>query len=156
MLDKSVKSRGLLYMRWIIHWKHTWAEITLRQHHLWPSQCFVLIKPVGYRVEERKKTLLDDILVFCSWCLDIDCIAKAWSLLTVGFPLSAPVLSWLFIALGKVASYIPWTSTGLPKESAAWAAVSPSCTRFLPGTPRPNPQSQSFFRRYGSILPTSL
>ena len=32
----------------------TWAEITLRQHHLWPSQCFVLIKPVMINSRDRK------------------------------------------------------------------------------------------------------
>ena len=32
----------------------------------------------------------------------------------------------------------------------------PIRTSFVPGTPRPNPQSQSLSRGYGSILPTSL
>ena len=32
----------------------------------------------------------------------------------------------------------------------------PIRTSFVPETPRPNPQSQSLFRSYGSILPTSL
>ena len=39
---------GVLYCKSML----TWAEITLRQHHLWPSQCFVLIKPEI--IEERK------------------------------------------------------------------------------------------------------
>ncbi|KAK8660448.1 hypothetical protein V6N13_051374 [Hibiscus sabdariffa] len=53
---------------------------------------------------------------------------------SLGFPLSVPVLSRLFVARGR-----PPTADG-----------------FGTGTPVPSPQSQSFSRGYGSILPTSL
>ena len=70
--------------------------------------------------------------------------------------MSAPVLSWLFNALGKSPQR---RSQGLKR--AAWS--SPHCcspilaaTSIIQKTPRPNPQSQSLSRGYGSILPTSL
>ena len=76
----------------------------------------------------------------------------------VGFPLSAPVLSWLFIALGKARrTDVLWTSTGSPRspfDRSAQSAVGRTFRRSE--TPRPNPQSQSLSRGYGSILPTSL
>ena len=74
--------------------------------------------------------------------------------------MSAPVLSWLFVALG---SELPCcqSSSSLPAAQAAarQSGVSQSASS-QPApqaeTPRPNPQSQSFSRGYGSILPTSL
>ena len=41
----------------------TWAEITLRQHHLWPSQCFVLIKPVELKMGSKKGYICVSITV---------------------------------------------------------------------------------------------
>ena len=65
--------------------------------------------------------------------------------------MSAPVLSWPFIANGR----------GLrPRVRRAQhsrhpeAATAPHAPR--PNFPPPGPQSQSFSRSYGSILPTSL
>jgi len=83
--------------------------------------------------------------------------------------LSVPVLSWLFIALGKGCS---WETSpqrhrpALPQHASRRAAASARLTRqrsrkplfrmASKQTPRPNPQSQSFSQSYGSILPTSL
>ena len=75
--------------------------------------------------------------------------------------MSAPVLSWLFNALGKGrlrdALRTPW---GPPDRSSAQPVKAAQCrvgsAPLFPETPRPNPQSQSFSRSYGSILPTSL
>ncbi|KAK8666866.1 hypothetical protein V6N13_007018 [Hibiscus sabdariffa] len=61
---------------------------------------------------------------------------------SLGFPLSVPVLSRLFVARGRP-----------PKEPFP---VRPPADGFGTGTPVPSPQSQSFSRGYGSILPTSL
>jgi hypothetical protein len=70
--------------------------------------------------------------------------------------LSAPVLSWLFHALRKVRR----RSQNLGKTDGWHPQLAPQSppirTSFVPGTPRPNPQSQSLSRGYGSILPTSL
>ena len=70
--------------------------------------------------------------------------------------MSAPVLSRLFNALGKVRRHS--RSLG---ETDRWSPrpkpqSPPIRTPFVLETPRPNPQSQSLFRSYGSILPTSL
>jgi hypothetical protein len=67
--------------------------------------------------------------------------------------LSAPVLSWLFNALRKVRRRSP--DLGI---TGKWSPllVSSYPYTFVPETLRPNPQSQSLFRSYGSILPTSL
>ena len=73
--------------------------------------------------------------------------------------MSVPVLSWLFAAWGKPA--------GAPRPSAGrHAAVRPrrvsssgrppTACDVEARTPRPSPQSQSFSRSYGSVLPTSL
>ena len=69
--------------------------------------------------------------------------------------MSAPVLSWLFHALEKVQRH----SQGIGR--AAWwvrteAQSLLAATSVNPETSRPNPQSQSLSRGYGSILPTSL
>ena len=71
--------------------------------------------------------------------------------------MSAPVLSWLFHALRKDASAIPKVSREPPGKVRS-VSRSPLlvATSFIPRTPRPNPQSQSLSRGYGSILPTSL
>jgi hypothetical protein len=84
--------------------------------------------------------------------------------------LSAPVLSWLFNALGKGISsntfacinmkYALRTPWNPPDRSSAQPVRAAQCRvgrhPLFPETPRPNPQSQSFSRSYGSILPTSL
>ena len=88
----------------------TWAEITLRQHHLWPSQCFVLIKPVELKMGSKKGYICVSITVDGWWYQFLGVISSE-SVLTVGFPLSAPVLSWLFIARGKA-----YASPGRPKS----------------------------------------
>ena len=68
--------------------------------------------------------------------------------------MSVPVLSQLFVARGN--------SAGVRKahRRAALAVTSsgspPVAPSLCPRTPGPNPQSQSFSRSYGSILPTSL
>ena len=64
--------------------------------------------------------------------------------------MSAPVLSWLFIA--KAFSKPRKSRPTWPQKTAA----TPSSRNVNQETPRPNPQSQSFSRSYGSILPTSL
>ena len=72
--------------------------------------------------------------------------------------MSAPVLSWLFIALGG------WRAeanlSGPPKIRPVGPQREPQSlladATLDTETPRPNPQSQSFSRGYGSILPTSL
>ena len=77
--------------------------------------------------------------------------------------MSAPVLSWSFNALRKGTSVslrrplVPSQATrpaGGPSVRTAYLAV--HYTGASPKTPRPDPQSQSFSRSYGSILPTSL
>ena len=70
--------------------------------------------------------------------------------------MSAPVLSWLFHALEKVRR-----RSQAIRAAARWspqlAPQSPPSRRSVnPETPRPNPQSQSLSRGYGSIVPTSL
>ena len=69
--------------------------------------------------------------------------------------MSAPVLSWLFFALGKVRRHSP--DLGITDgKNPKLPLVSSYPYTFVPETPKPNPQSQSLFRSYGSILPTSL
>ncbi|KAH9697426.1 hypothetical protein KPL71_023609 [Citrus sinensis] len=81
--------------------------------------------------------------------------------LDIGFPLSVPVLSRLFDARGRPPKgpfpVRPPAGTRRP----ALAAVAARAVRRQPtgsglGPPVPSPQSQSFSRSYGSILPTSL
>ena len=74
--------------------------------------------------------------------------------------MSAPVLSRLFIALGKVASNVLFRAEAQPDRRSAAPFPAPQSrvgrVLFAIETPRPSPQSQSFSRSYGSILPTSL
>ncbi|KAI3475450.1 hypothetical protein L1887_63176 [Cichorium endivia] len=79
----------------------------------------------------------------------------------IGFPLSVPVLSWLFDARGRPPKepfpVRPPAGTRRPALAAEAArADPPTADGFGTGTPVPSPQSQSFSRGYGSILPTSL
>ncbi|KAK8522098.1 hypothetical protein V6N13_076462 [Hibiscus sabdariffa] len=73
---------------------------------------------------------------------------------SLGFPLSVPVLSRLFVARGRPPKepfpVRPPAGTRRPALAAGAA------DGFGTGTPVPSPQSQSFSRGYGSILPTSL
>ncbi|KAI3484671.1 hypothetical protein L1887_52138 [Cichorium endivia] len=78
-----------------------------------------------------------------------------------GFPLSVPVLSWLFDARGRPPKepfpVRPPAGTRRPALAAEAArAVRRQPTGSGLGPPVPSPQSQSFSRGYGSILPTSL
>ncbi|KAK8493844.1 hypothetical protein V6N13_063632 [Hibiscus sabdariffa] len=80
---------------------------------------------------------------------------------SLGFPLSVPVLSRLFVARGRPPKepfpVRPPAGTRRPALAAGAArAVRRQPTGFGTGTPLPSPQSQSFSRGYGSILPTSL
>ncbi|KAI3475514.1 hypothetical protein L1887_63087 [Cichorium endivia] len=79
----------------------------------------------------------------------------------IGFPLSVPVLSWLFDARGRPSKepfpVRPPAGTRRPALAAEAArAVRRQPTGSGLGPPVPSPQSQSFSRGYGSILPTSL
>ncbi|KAI3478726.1 hypothetical protein L1887_59275 [Cichorium endivia] len=79
----------------------------------------------------------------------------------IGFPLSVPVLSWLFDARGRPPKepfpVRPPAGTRRPALAAEAArAVRRQPTGSGLGPPCPSPQSQSFSRGYGSILPTSL
>ena len=73
--------------------------------------------------------------------------------------MSAPVLSRLFHALENMES-CPSNSQAI--QTADWKSPQPKPQSFpirpsfLQGTSKPNPQSQSLSRGYGSILPTSL
>ena len=65
--------------------------------------------------------------------------------------MSAPVLSWPFIANGRgLRPGVHGPRRRRHPEAAAAARVA------SPSFPPPGPQSQSFSRSYGSILPTSL
>ncbi|KAK8478485.1 hypothetical protein V6N13_084843 [Hibiscus sabdariffa] len=80
---------------------------------------------------------------------------------SLGFPLSVPVLSRLFVARGRPPKepfpVRPPAGTRRPALAAGAArAVRAAADGFGTGTPVPSPQSQSFSRGYGSILPTSL
>ena len=75
--------------------------------------------------------------------------------------MSAPVLSRLFIALGKECKHpVLRVAEGQPDRRFAAPVKAPQSNvgraNIATKTPRPNPQSQSFSRSYGSILPTSL
>ncbi|KAI3483704.1 hypothetical protein L1887_53434 [Cichorium endivia] len=80
----------------------------------------------------------------------------------VGFPLSVPVLSWLFDARGRPPEgAVPSPSPGRhaatrspPRKQLEQSRRQPTGSGL--GPPVPSPQSQSFSRGYGSILPTSL
>ncbi|KAK8500076.1 hypothetical protein V6N13_026505 [Hibiscus sabdariffa] len=80
---------------------------------------------------------------------------------SLGFPLSVPVLSRLFVARGRPPKepfpVRPPAGTRRPALSRGSSSSSaPAADGFGTGTPVPSPQSQSFSRGYGSILPTSL
>ena len=73
--------------------------------------------------------------------------------------MSVPVLSRLFAAWGKPVG-TPCPSAGRhaavrPRRGSS-AGRPPTACGVEARTPRPNPQSQSFSRSYGSVLPTSL
>ncbi|WZY71631.1 hypothetical protein YC2023_003871 [Brassica napus] len=79
----------------------------------------------------------------------------------IGFPLSVPVLSWLFDARGKLPKEpFPVRPPADTRRSAlatlAAQAARQQSTGSELGPSEPSPQSQSFSRSYGSILPTSL
>lgn len=68
--------------------------------------------------------------------------------------MSVPVLSQLFVARGNSAGVRRGAAKGRPRR---YQLGQPTDAPGLgPRTPGPNPQSQSFSRSYGSILPTSL
>ncbi|KAF7807793.1 senescence-associated protein [Senna tora] len=78
-----------------------------------------------------------------------------------GFPLSVPVLSRLFDARGRdpegpVPSSSPGRHAATRSRRGSSSSSPPTADGFGAGTPVPSPQSQSFSRGYGSILPTSL
>jgi hypothetical protein len=71
----------------------------------------------------------------------------------VGFPLSAPVLSWPFLAQEtQLPGLAPNQATARRRSCPQQHATSQPRASFS----WPGPQSQSFSRSYGSILPTSL
>ncbi|KAI3674636.1 hypothetical protein L2E82_52113 [Cichorium intybus] len=79
----------------------------------------------------------------------------------IGFPLSVPVLSWLFDARGRPPKepfpVRPPAGTRRPALARKQLEQSADSRRVRDwGPPVPSPQSQSFSRGYGSILPTSL
>ncbi|KAI3492371.1 hypothetical protein L1887_43184 [Cichorium endivia] len=80
----------------------------------------------------------------------------------IGFPLSVPVLSWLFDARGRPPKepfpVRPPAGTRRPALRRGSSSSSPPDSRRVRDwdPPVPSPQSQSFSRGYGSILPTSL
>ncbi|KAK8543938.1 hypothetical protein V6N13_056381 [Hibiscus sabdariffa] len=79
---------------------------------------------------------------------------------SLGFPLSVPVLSRLFVARGRPPKepfpVRPPAGTRRPARRGSSSSSAPAADGFGTGTPVPSPQSQSFSRGYGSILPTSL
>ncbi|KAK8526581.1 hypothetical protein V6N13_116545 [Hibiscus sabdariffa] len=80
---------------------------------------------------------------------------------SLGFPLSVPVLSRLFVARGRPPKepfpVRPPAGTRRPaRRRGSSSSSAPAADGFGTGTPVPSPQSQSFSRGYGSILPTSL
>ncbi|TXG61729.1 hypothetical protein EZV62_013092 [Acer yangbiense] len=75
----------------------------------------------------------------------------------IGFPLSVPVLSRLFDARGRLPRELsPGRHAVTRSHRGSSSSSPPTANGFRTGTPVPNPQSQSFSRSYGSILPTSL
>ncbi|KAI3487377.1 hypothetical protein L1887_48715 [Cichorium endivia] len=79
----------------------------------------------------------------------------------IGFPLSVPVLSWLFDARGRPPKEPfpvrpPGRHAATRSRRGSSSSSPPTADGFGTGTPVPSPQSQSFSRGYGSILPTSL
>ncbi|XLR38327.1 hypothetical protein S83_022987, partial [Arachis hypogaea] len=81
--------------------------------------------------------------------------------LSIGFPLSVPVLSRLFDARGRgpegpIPNPSPDRHATTRSRHESSSSSPPTADGFGAGTPVPSPQSQSFSRGYGSILPTSL
>src|SRR3569833_3144343 len=76
--------------------------------------------------------------------------------LTVRFPLSVPVLSWLITVrrTAEACSSHQRPDAESPPPETRLVAICSQCVRQEPNVP--NPKSQSFSRSYGSILPTSL
>ena len=70
--------------------------------------------------------------------------------------MSAPVLSWLFHALEKSRETFSKPPESSLVQSTSKCSLLLAATSISQETPRPNPQSQSLSRGYGSILPTSL
>ena len=68
--------------------------------------------------------------------------------------MSAPVLSWPFIACGTPCG--AGRNTATRRQPPQLPAEAGATSRHAAGFPQPGPQSQSFSRSYGSILPTSL
>ncbi|KAK8590738.1 hypothetical protein V6N13_057629 [Hibiscus sabdariffa] len=80
---------------------------------------------------------------------------------SLGFPLSVPVLSRLFVARGRPPKEPfpvrpPGRHAATRSRRGSSSSSAPAADGFGTGTPVPSPQSQSFSRGYGSILPTSL
>ncbi|KAK8501217.1 hypothetical protein V6N13_056740 [Hibiscus sabdariffa] len=79
---------------------------------------------------------------------------------SLGFPLSVPVLSRLFVARGRPrrsrSQSVPGRHAATRSRRGSSSSSAPAADGFGTGTPVPSPQSQSFSRGYGSILPTSL
>ncbi|KAK8543973.1 hypothetical protein V6N13_056416 [Hibiscus sabdariffa] len=76
---------------------------------------------------------------------------------SLGFPLSVPVLSRLFVARGRPPKEpFPGRHAATRSRRGSSSSSAPAADGFGTGTPVPSPQSQSFSRGYGSILPTSL
>uniref|UniRef100_A0A6N2NK60 Senescence-associated protein n=1 Tax=Salix viminalis TaxID=40686 RepID=A0A6N2NK60_SALVM len=79
---------------------------------------------------------------------------------SLGFPLSVPVLSRLFDARGRPrkgrSQSVPRPARDDPLSPREQLEQSTDSRRVRDWTPEPSPQSQSFSRGYGSILPTSL
>ncbi|XLU23675.1 hypothetical protein S245_059741 [Arachis hypogaea] len=80
---------------------------------------------------------------------------------SLGFPLSVPVLSRLFDARGRgpegpIPNPSPDRHATTRSRHESSSSSPPTADGFEAGTPVPSPQSQSFSRGYGSILPTSL
>ncbi|KAK8539240.1 hypothetical protein V6N13_101861 [Hibiscus sabdariffa] len=76
---------------------------------------------------------------------------------SLGFPLSVPVLSRLFVARGRPPKGpSPGRHAATRSRRGSSSSSAPAADGFGTGTPVPSPQSQSFSRGYGSILPTSL
>src|SRR3569833_2722205 len=76
--------------------------------------------------------------------------------LTVRFPLSVPVLSWLLNVrrTAEACSSHQRPDAESPPPETRLVAICSQCVRQEPNVP--NPLSQSFTRSYGSFLPTSL
>ena len=121
-------SRRLPALGWISSLWHSehWAEITLRQHQLWPSQCFVLIKQS-----------------------DSPCPFQFW----VGCSLH---WESNYHRGKNESNFVIKTPDRIHKLPVKESHIKRRYLKNSIRPPRPNPQSQSFSQSYGSILPTSL